>query len=86
MISIIIHMSNQVAREIGQAVGEALHCGGLTKTWLSDETGIPYPTLNRKIAGKSEFHFSELLLVSEALGVSPVIFTPQMPARDEAAA
>lgn len=59
----------------------ALKNADRTKVWLSDRTGIPYPTLNRKIAGKSEFHFSELFLVAEALGVSPASFTPDAFAR-----
>ncbi|MFC5127420.1 hypothetical protein ACFPRL_30110 [Pseudoclavibacter helvolus] len=32
--------------------------------------------MNRKLAAKSEFSFSELLKVAEALSVSPAAFTP----------
>lgn len=59
-----------------QAVREAITTDGRTKLSLSEETGIPYPTLNRKLAAKSEFRFSELLLIAEALGVAPSRFTP----------
>ena len=69
-------MSNQVVEWTAAAVREAIADAGRSKTSVSDETGIPYPTLNRKTAGKSEFSFSELLLIAEALGVSPTRFTP----------
>lgn len=69
-------MNNQVTEWTAQAVRDAIADARRSKTSLSDETGIPYPTLNRKVAGKSEFSFTELLLVAEALGVSPHQFTP----------
>lgn len=69
-------MSNPIIEWTARAVREAIADAGRSKTSLSDETGIPYPTLNRKVAGKSEFSFTELLLIAEALGVSPSAFTP----------
>lgn len=72
----IDHMINPVASEVGSAVESAIKDAGRTKVSVSDETGIPYPTLNRKVAGKSEFSFTELLAVSECLGVSPSMFVP----------
>lgn len=69
-------MSNQVIEWTARAVRDAIADSSRSKTSLSDETGIPYPTLNRKTAGKSEFSFTELLLIADALGVSPCIFTP----------
>lgn len=59
-----------------RAVREAIADSGRTKRSISDETGIPYPTLNRKLAAKGEFTFSELLSLAEALAVSPTAFTP----------
>ena len=69
-------MSNSVAESVAKLVREAISESGRTKMSLSDKTGIPYPTLNRKLAGKTEFSFSELLELAEALGVSPAAFTP----------
>lgn len=69
-------MSNQTTEWSAQAVREAIRSDGRTKLSLSEETGIPYPTLNRKLAAKTEFRFSELLAIAEALGVSPALFTP----------
>jgi lambda repressor-like predicted transcriptional regulator len=69
-------MSNQATEWSAQAVREAIKEDGRTKLSLSEETGIPYPTLNRKLAAKTEFRFSELLSIAEALGVSPARFTP----------
>ncbi len=59
-----------------RAVREAIADSGRSKRSISDETGIPYPTLNRKLAARTEFTFSELLRLAEALAVSPVQFTP----------
>lgn len=69
-------MINSVASEVGSAVDSAIKDAGRTKVSVSDETGIPYPTLNRKVAGKSEFSFTELLAIAECLGTSPSIFVP----------
>lgn len=73
-------MSNRNAEAVNEwialAVQDAILSSGRTKRSLSDETGIPYPTLNRKLAAKTEFSFRELLLIAEALGVSPATFTP----------
>lgn len=73
----IDHMINLVSSEVGTAVLDAITAAGLTKLQVAEESGIPYPTLNRKVAGKSEFSFSELLAVSEVLHVSPAVFTPK---------
>ncbi|MFJ2502583.1 helix-turn-helix domain-containing protein [Microbacterium sp. NPDC087592] len=69
-------MINPVASEVGSAVDAAIKTAGRTKVSVSDESGIPYPTLNRKVAGKSEFSFTELLLIAECLEVSPATFVP----------
>ncbi|MGU3423999.1 helix-turn-helix domain-containing protein [Microbacterium paraoxydans] len=69
-------MINSVASEVGSVVDSAIKAAGRTKVSVSEESGIPYPTLNRKVAGKSEFSFTELLLIAECLDVSPSIFVP----------
>lgn len=70
-------MSNYLSESTALAVKEAIGDSGRSKKSISDETGIPYPTLNRKLAGKSEFSFRELFLLSEALGVAPWTLTPE---------
>lgn len=63
--------------QIGASVSEALSDAGRNKLWLSEQTGIPRTTLNRKMLGRqSEFTMTELLAVAEALGVAPSRFTP----------
>lgn len=74
-------MINSVASEVGSIVESAIKSAGRTKVSVSEETGIPYPTLNRKVAGKSEFSFTELLLIAECLQVSPAEFVPSQFAR-----
>ena len=69
-------MSNRIIEWTAAAVRDAIVDAGRSKTSLCDETGIAYPTLNRKVAGKSEFSFTELLLIADALGVAPSAFTP----------
>lgn len=69
-------MSNQATEWAAEAIVSALDAKKRTKRWLSDQTGIPYPTLNRKLAGKSDLSLGELLTVAEALGVAPATFTP----------
>lgn len=64
-------MSNHIAQRAGGAVDAARREAGVTKTWLAQRTGIPYPSLVRKIAGRTEFVLSELFLIAEALGVTP---------------
>lgn len=79
-------MSNPIIEWTAKSVRDAITDAGRSKTSLSDETGIPYPTLNRKVAGKTEFSFTELLLVAEALGISPSAFTPPQFQRQAVAA
>lgn len=69
-------MINFSPSDTAKAVREAIEDAGRSKRSISDETGIPYPTLNRKLAGKNEFTFRELYLLSEALGVPPYRLTP----------
>lgn len=69
-------MSNWIIDWTAEAVRDALADAGRSKISLSRETGITYATLNRKLAGKTEFSFSELLLLADALGVPPSKFTP----------
>lgn len=69
-------MSISVVQSVASAVQQAIADSDRSKRSLSDQTGIAYATLNRKLAGKTEFQFSELLAIAEALAVSPSLFTP----------
>ena len=69
-------MSKSHTEWTARAVQEAIEDSSRSKMSLSDETGIPYSTLNRKLQANAEFTFSELLLIAEALGVRPSQFTP----------
>ncbi|QIK82436.1 helix-turn-helix transcriptional regulator [Sanguibacter sp. HDW7] len=77
------HAASTTIEWSARAVREAIADTGRSKVSISDETGIPYATLNRKLAAKGEFSFRELLLIAEALGVSPSTFTPPAFARVE---
>lgn len=83
-------MSNATA-ETAEAVRRALADSGRTKKAVSDETGIPYPTLNRKVAGHSEFTVGELVRIAVATRVPPYQLLPPVfrggaPTHEETAA
>ena len=80
------HTTESITEWSARAVQQAIADAGSSKVSISDQTGIPYPTLNRKLAAKTEFSFRELLLLADALGVSPSAFTPPAFARTVAAA
>ena len=70
--------TESVTQWSARAVDRAIKVSGHTKRWVSEETGIPYSTLNRKLDGKADFTFKELLGLSEAIGVSPASFIPPL--------
>ena len=51
------------------AVQRAIDASGLTKVAVSEATGIPYATLNRKLAAKTDFGFRDLLALAGAAAV-----------------
>ncbi|WP_435298495.1 helix-turn-helix domain-containing protein [Timonella sp. A28] len=67
---------NNLNEWIARQIQEALSAEKRDKKWLSEKTGIPYSTLNRKMAAHVEFRFSELFSIAEALNISPALFTP----------
>ena len=69
------HMS-KTAAWTANAIATALAAAGATKVALSEATGIPYPTLNRKLAAHRDFTLSELLSIAEALRVPPSSLIP----------
>jgi lambda repressor-like predicted transcriptional regulator len=66
----VSHMSNRKAAELATRIKAATKSAGLTTKALSDTTGIPYSTLNRKLDIKPEtFTVQEITKISVALGV-----------------
>ncbi|MDR2257026.1 MAG: helix-turn-helix domain-containing protein [Arthrobacter sp.] len=61
-----------------QAVQQAIEDSGMTKLAVSEASGIPYATLNRKLAAKADFGFRDLMTLAETLGVHPSAFIPPM--------
>lgn len=50
-------------------VGEAARAAGLTKHQLAEQTGIPYPTLRRRLEVRPDlFTVDELVRIAEATG------------------
>ena len=68
--------SLDIAKSIAVSVRDCLADASRSQKSLADETGIPYATLTRKLQGKSEFSLSELVVISEALGVAPYLLMP----------
>ena len=74
----IVHMSNlSVAEQVAEKVSLAIFNAGKNKSQIAKDTGIPYATLHRKLKGRGELTFSELMLISTAIGVRPSQFMPE---------
>lgn len=69
-------VTTTTAERVARSVSQAIVTADRSKAWVAQATGIPYSTLGRKLLGRSEFNFSELLLIAEVLGVSPARFVP----------
>lgn len=72
------HMTTAVQQAVASAVTFELARADRSKRWLSDKTGIPYSTLDRKMKARGEFTFTDLANIAAALGVSPSAFTPSV--------
>lgn len=62
--------------DTGTPVRAALAEAGLNARQLSRLTNLPYQGLLKKLSGKSEFSFSDLLCISQALDVDPASLIP----------
>jgi len=69
--------TQNVVEDVVKAVAAAIVNSGHNKKSLSEKTGIPYATLNRRLLGRSEFTFSELLIIADATGTRPSQFVPE---------
>lgn len=64
-------MSNRKAAELVTRITKAREVTGRTNRWLSETTGIPYSTLNRKLNVTPEFFtVQDLSRIAVALDVS----------------
>lgn len=80
-------MNTQTVRQmVASAVTFELGRADRSKRWLSEKTGIPYSTLDRRLKGQKDFTFTDLANIANVLGVSPSVFTPSVFARTETAA
>lgn len=59
-----------LSRTLAGVVDQARKDAGVTQRDLSDATGIPLVTLNRRLTGSSPFLFTELVAVARHLGLS----------------
>ncbi|PPF78369.1 hypothetical protein C5B99_00245 [Pseudoclavibacter sp. Z016] len=55
-------------------VKKAIDQTGRSRRFVAEQVGIPYSTINRKLAFGAHFGLRELLLLAEALGISPSQF------------
>lgn len=71
-------MNNATASQsLGKHVADTLAAKERSKLWLANKTGIPYTTLGRKLLGRTtEFTFSDLLAIADALDVTPAALIP----------
>ncbi|WP_180348991.1 helix-turn-helix domain-containing protein [Tessaracoccus massiliensis] len=66
---------HQLDQAMGAVVGEAIRGAKLTQREVSDETGIPLVTLNRKLRGTQSFRVFELAAVARLLGTTLTNFS-----------
>lgn len=66
-----------MTEQVAAAVNDAIGVSGQPRRAIAQETGIPYPTLTRKLAGKTAFSLSELFLIAAATGVTPSHLLPR---------
>ena len=70
------HMATDIRKTVAAAVAFELGRADRTKRWLSDRSGIPYSTLDRKLKAHVDFTFTELAAIAEALSIAPSRLTP----------
>lgn len=63
-----ISRRDPVAERLSKIIAE----NGVKVTWLAERSGIPYSTLNRKLAGHTPFNTNEVAALAESLRV-PVL-------------
>ncbi|MDK8224190.1 MAG: helix-turn-helix transcriptional regulator [Winkia sp. UMB750A] len=66
-----------IAKETARSVREAIASSNRSRRSITDEIGIPYSTMNRKISGKAEFSLSELCAIAETTGSEPWELLPK---------
>lgn len=54
---------------VAATVAETIDRHGVKLVWLSDQTGIPRTTLDRRLSGKSPFTVAELDAIAAALRI-----------------
>jgi len=59
----------ELRQEIAETVRKAMAEAGISDAALARATGVPRPTLRRKVAGERDFSFTELALVAVALNI-----------------
>jgi transcriptional regulator with XRE-family HTH domain len=59
---------------IARRVDESRRSSGCSRSYLAEVVGIPRTTLNRKLAGRSDFTIPELSDIGDALGVKPSVW------------
>lgn len=70
-------MMNLLAKTTADNIRHYLRESHMTQTHLAWETGIPYPTLNRKLRNKGDFSLSEVYIIAKALKVSVTALVTQ---------
>lgn len=79
-------MATDARTAVAAAVAFELNAADRTKRWLSDRSGIPYSTLDRKLKGHVDFTFTELSAIADVLGIAPWKLTPPAFSRAKAVA
>jgi predicted transcriptional regulator len=69
--------SRMIAEETARCIAAQITRVGMSKRQVSERSGIPYTTLNRKLWGHGDFTVHELALISGALKIAPSELLPE---------
>lgn len=61
---------------LGQKIDDLIKSKGMTKRFVSEESGMPYSSLNSKLKGYRGFDLDDILALAEAIGESPSELLP----------
>lgn len=60
---------------LAEATAAAVKVSGMTQRQVSEASGIPLVTLNRKLTGRVPLNSLELALIAEVIGTTPTDLT-----------
>lgn len=70
-------MAATLTQELADKIAAVMTRKRISQTLLAERSGIPYSTLNRKVAGVGTFNLVEVYRIAQALDVDPASLIPE---------